>query len=50
MFSVVVTSDVQLVYNFSSEVSHHLAFRVVHLSWVAFGVFLDEEKVKTFKK
>lgn len=31
MFSVVVTNDVQLVYNFSSEVSHHLVFKVSHL-------------------
>lgn len=28
MFSDVVTNGVQLVYNFSSEASHHLAFKV----------------------
>lgn len=53
MFSVVVTNDVQLVYNFSSEVSHHLVFKVSHLRRVVLvlGVsFLDEGKVKAFKK
>lgn len=41
MFSVVVTNDVQLVYNFSSEVSHHLVFKVSHLRRVVLflGVF-----------